>query len=52
MLQNRPYRPVVHQQRLNILVGTSGDTGPSAIEAIRDKENMSIVCLYPLGHVR
>ena len=35
-------------QRLTLLVGTSGDTGSSAIEAVRGLPNISIVCLYPL----
>ena len=34
---------------LNLLVGTSGDTGSSAIEAVRQFDNISIVVLYPKG---
>ena len=36
------------QQRLTLLVGTSGDTGSSAIEAVRGLPRISIVVLYPL----
>ena len=32
-----------------MLVGTSGDTGSSAIEAVRQFDNISIVVLYPKG---
>jgi len=32
---------------LNLLVGTSGDTGSSAIEAVRGLPNVSITVLYP-----
>jgi len=38
-------------QRANILVETSGDTGPAAIEAVRACENVTIYCLYPEGRV-
>ena len=34
--------------RTTLLVGTSGDTGSSAIEAVRGRENIEIVVLYPL----
>ena len=34
---------------LNLLVGTSGDTGSSAIEAVKDLSNVSITVLYPKG---
>ena len=34
-----------------ILVGTSGDTGPSAMVALKDKPSMKIIVLYPLGRV-
>ena len=36
-------------QVLNLLVGTSGDTGSSAIEAVRSLSNVSIAVLYPKG---
>jgi len=35
---------------LNILVSTSGDTGSAAIEAIKERKNMKIVVLFPMGH--
>ena len=35
-------------RRLTLLVGTSGDTGSSAIEAVRGLPNLSIFVLYPL----
>ena len=35
-------------ERLLLLVGTSGDTGSSAIEAVRGLPNVDIVVLYPL----
>lgn len=34
--------------RLTLLVGTSGDTGSSAIEATRGRDGIEIVVLYPL----
>ena len=34
---------------LNLLVGTSGDTGSSAIEAVKDLPNVTITVLYPKG---
>ena len=36
------------RERLLLLVGTSGDTGSSAIEAVRGLPNVDIVVLYPL----
>ena len=36
------------QRRLTLLVGTSGDTGSSAIEAVRGLPSIEIVVLYPL----
>ena len=36
------------RERLTLLVGTSGDTGSSAIEAVRDLPNIEMVVLYPL----
>ena len=35
-------------ERLTLLVGTSGDTGSSAIEAVRGLPNLQIFVLYPL----
>ena len=37
-------------QYLNLLVGTSGDTGSSAIEAVMGLPYISITVLYPVGH--
>ncbi len=37
--------------RLNVLVGTSGDTGSSAIEAVRGLDGVTITCLYPKGRI-
>jgi len=34
---------------LNLLVGTSGDTGSSAIEAVKELPNVTITVLYPKG---
>jgi len=34
---------------LDLLVGTSGDTGPAAIAAVRNRPNLDIVVLYPSG---
>ena len=36
-------------KRTTLLVGTSGDTGSSAIEAVRGKAAIQIVVLYPMG---
>ena len=35
----------------NILVETSGDTGPAAIDAVRGCEHVDIYCLYPEGRI-
>lgn len=32
-----------------ILTATSGDTGPATLEAIKDKENIYGICMYPEG---
>uniref|UniRef100_A0A8D0GKE2 Threonine synthase N-terminal domain-containing protein n=1 Tax=Sphenodon punctatus TaxID=8508 RepID=A0A8D0GKE2_SPHPU len=37
-------------KHVNILVGTSGDTGSAAIESVRGEENMDIFVLLPQGH--
>ncbi|EOD21779.1 hypothetical protein EMIHUDRAFT_450832 [Emiliania huxleyi CCMP1516] len=38
-------------ERATIVVETSGDTGPAAIEAVRGCEAVRIFCLYPEGRV-
>lgn len=38
-------------ERGNIVVETSGDTGPAAIAGVRGSSNMNIFCLYPHGRV-
>jgi len=38
-------------QKMTFLVGTSGDTGPSAAAAVIGKERINLVVLYPLGRV-
>lgn len=38
-------------RRMTFLVGTSGDTGPSAAAAVQGKVAMRLVVLYPLGRV-
>ena len=38
-------------QKRVILVGTSGDTGPSALEASKDNTFMQMLVLYPLSRV-
>uniref|UniRef100_A0A8B9VF03 Threonine synthase-like 2 n=1 Tax=Anas zonorhyncha TaxID=75864 RepID=A0A8B9VF03_9AVES len=37
------------QKHITILVGTSGDTGSSAIESVRGQQNMDIFVLLPKG---
>ena len=39
------------RQRITIVGATSGDTGAAAIEACRDRANLSIVILHPHGRV-
>ena len=36
---------------MTVLVGTSGDTGPSAMVALKGRLSMNIIVLYPLGRV-
>lgn len=38
-------------ERATIIVETSGDTGPAAIEAVRGCSAVRIFCLYPMGRV-
>jgi threonine synthase len=35
----------------NVLVETSGDTGPAAVEGVRGCDHVDIFCLYPAGRV-
>uniref|UniRef100_A0A4X2KLX4 Threonine synthase like 2 n=1 Tax=Vombatus ursinus TaxID=29139 RepID=A0A4X2KLX4_VOMUR len=37
------------QKHITIVVGTSGDTGSSAIESVRGAKNIDIIVLLPLG---
>lgn len=37
------------REKINVLVGTSGDTGSAAIEAVRHSEYVNIFVLYPGG---
>ncbi len=32
-----------------ILAATSGDTGPAALETFKNKENVRVACMYPVG---
>ncbi len=32
-----------------IMVATSGDTGPAALDTFRDRSNIKVACLYPAG---
>jgi len=37
------------QRQYLILTATSGDTGPAALETFRNRDNIRVACLYPLG---
>lgn len=37
--------------RINVLVGTSGDTGPAAAHAVAGLDRVNLVLLYPLNRV-
>jgi threonine synthase len=32
-----------------ILAATSGDTGPAALETFKNKDNVQVACMYPIG---
>jgi threonine synthase len=36
-----------NNEKINIVVATSGDTGAAAIEAIKGKKNLNIFVLHP-----
>ncbi|WP_346322447.1 threonine synthase [Emcibacter sp. SYSU 3D8] len=38
-------------ERITVVGATSGDTGSAAIEACRDRENVTIIMLHPAGRV-
>jgi len=38
-------------RRANVVVETSGDTGPAAVAAVSGLNNLNIFCLYPYGRV-
>jgi len=37
------------EQQFLILTATSGDTGPAALETFRNRDNIRVACLYPVG---
>lgn len=42
---------IAQQQNENylILAATSGDTGPAALETFKNKANVQVACMYPIG---
>ena len=40
-----------HNEKINIVVATSGDTGAAAIEAIKGKKNMNIFVIHPHNRI-
>ena len=38
-------------QKANIVIETSGDTGPAAIAGVKKCKNVDIFCLYPFQRV-
>ena len=38
-------------EKLTILIGTSGDTGPAAARSVANLEKINLIMLYPLNRV-